>query len=63
MPLRGKVAKIHVKKGQTVKVGQPLLTIETEAETPATPRRQNPPPPWRHSETAKPLPGHNRRSD
>jgi pyruvate dehydrogenase E2 component (dihydrolipoamide acetyltransferase) len=35
-PYGGKVAKIHVNKGQTVKVGQTLLTIETEAETPAS---------------------------
>jgi pyruvate dehydrogenase E2 component (dihydrolipoamide acetyltransferase) len=34
-PYAGKVAKIHVKKGQTVKVGQTLLTIQSEAETPA----------------------------
>ncbi len=34
-PYGGKVAKIHVKKGQTVKVGQTLLTVETEAESPA----------------------------
>jgi pyruvate/2-oxoglutarate dehydrogenase complex dihydrolipoamide acyltransferase (E2) component len=33
-PYGGKVAKIHVKKGQTVKVGQTLLTIHSEAETP-----------------------------
>ena len=35
-PYGGKVAKIHVKKGQTVKVGQTLLTVESEADTPAT---------------------------
>jgi pyruvate dehydrogenase E2 component (dihydrolipoamide acetyltransferase) len=29
-PHAGKVAKIHVAKGQTIKVGQPLLTIESE---------------------------------
>ena len=31
-PYGGQVAKIHVKKGQTVKVGQVLLTVEAEAE-------------------------------
>ncbi len=34
-PYGGKVAKIHVKKGETVKVGQTLLTIQSEAEAPA----------------------------
>jgi pyruvate dehydrogenase E2 component (dihydrolipoamide acetyltransferase) len=34
-PYGGKVAKIHVKKGQTVKVGQTLITVEMEAEAPA----------------------------
>jgi pyruvate dehydrogenase E2 component (dihydrolipoamide acetyltransferase) len=34
-PYGGKVAKIHVKKGETVKVGQTLVTVESEAETPA----------------------------
>jgi pyruvate dehydrogenase E2 component (dihydrolipoamide acetyltransferase) len=29
-PHAGKVAKVHVAKGQTIKVGQPLLTIEVE---------------------------------
>ena len=37
-PHAGKVAKVHVAKGQTVKVGQPVLTIEAEAEAPATPQ-------------------------
>ncbi len=36
-PYGGKVAKIHVKKGQTVKVGQTLLTIESEIEAAAAP--------------------------
>ncbi len=31
-PHPGKVAKIHVTKGQTIKVGQPVLTIESEEE-------------------------------
>jgi pyruvate dehydrogenase E2 component (dihydrolipoamide acetyltransferase) len=34
-PYGGKIAKIHVNKGQTVKVGQTLLTVEIEAEAPA----------------------------
>ena len=34
-PYGGKVAKIHVTKGQTVKGGQTLLTVETEAEAAA----------------------------
>jgi pyruvate dehydrogenase E2 component (dihydrolipoamide acetyltransferase) len=34
-PYSGKVVKIHVKKGQTVKVGQTLLTVEMETEAPA----------------------------
>ncbi len=34
-PHAGKVAKIHVAKGQTIKVGQPLLTIESEDAEPA----------------------------
>ena len=29
-PHAGKIAKVHVAKGQTIKVGQPLLTIEAE---------------------------------
>jgi pyruvate dehydrogenase E2 component (dihydrolipoamide acetyltransferase) len=44
-PYGGKVAKIHVKKGQTVKVGQILLTIETEADTPAPTPPPKPAPP------------------
>lgn len=35
-PQAGTITKIHVKKGDTVKVGQTLLTLETEAEAPAT---------------------------
>jgi pyruvate dehydrogenase E2 component (dihydrolipoamide acetyltransferase) len=31
-PLAGKIAKIHVKKGQTVKVGQALVSVEAEEE-------------------------------
>src|SRR3972149_6427788 len=34
-PYGGKVAKIHVKKGQTIKIGQTLLTMESEVELPA----------------------------
>lgn len=30
--LAGQVTKVHVAKGQTVKVGQPLLTVKTESE-------------------------------
>lgn len=56
-PYGGKIAKIHVKKGQTIKVGQTLLTIQSEAETPAA---SPPPKPARPTvapqETAKPLP-------
>lgn len=29
-PHAGKIVKVHVQKGQTVKVGQPLLTVQTE---------------------------------
>ena len=38
-PYAGKVAKIHVRKGETVKVGQVLLTVEAEspADAPAAP--------------------------
>ncbi|MBU4272571.1 MAG: 2-oxo acid dehydrogenase subunit E2 [Planctomycetes bacterium] len=35
--LAGQVTKVHVAKGQTVKVGQPLLTVKTEVETVAKP--------------------------
>jgi pyruvate dehydrogenase E2 component (dihydrolipoamide acetyltransferase) len=44
-PYAGKVTKIHVKKGQTVKVGQTLLTIEAEVEAataPAAPKFAEP---------------------
>jgi pyruvate dehydrogenase E2 component (dihydrolipoamide acetyltransferase) len=52
-PYAGRIAKIHVKKGQTVKVGQPVLSIESEEEsikprppvapeTPATPATAEP---------------------
>ena len=34
-PHAGKVVKVHVKKGDRVKEGQTLLTLETEAEGPA----------------------------
>ena len=37
-PHAGKVVKVHVTKGQTIKVGQPLLTIEAEAEAAEKPR-------------------------
>ena len=30
-PHAGKITKVHVAKGQTVKVGQPVLSVETEA--------------------------------
>lgn len=41
-PLAGKVAKVQVAKGQTVKVGQSLLTVEVEAdaETDAKPQAE-----------------------
>ena len=31
-PHAGKITKVHVAKGQTVKVGQPVLSVEVEAE-------------------------------
>ena len=31
-PYAGKVTKVHVAKGQTLKVGQPVLSVEMEAE-------------------------------
>ena len=31
-PHAGKVVKLHVAKGQTIKVGQPVLSIEAEEE-------------------------------
>jgi len=31
-PFGGRVSKVHVKKGDTVKVGQPLLTVEGEGQ-------------------------------
>ncbi len=36
-PYAGKVVQIHVQKGETIKVGQTLLTIEAEVEVPAAP--------------------------
>jgi len=55
-PYGGKVAKIHVKKGDTVKVGQTLLTIESEAEAPAAPAPpKSPQPAAALPEIAKPL--------
>ncbi len=36
-PLAGKVTKVHVAKGQTVKVGQTVLTVEAETSAAATP--------------------------
>ena len=38
--LASQVTKVHVAKGQTVKVGQPLLTVETESETVAKPQAE-----------------------
>ena len=29
-PTAGKIAKVYVTKGQTIKVGQPVLSLETE---------------------------------
>jgi pyruvate dehydrogenase E2 component (dihydrolipoamide acetyltransferase) len=56
-PYGGKIAKIHVKKGQTVKVGQTLLTIESEAESPAVPvPPKSAQPAVASPEIAKPLP-------
>ncbi len=43
--LAGQVTKVHVAKGQTVKVGQPLLTVEVEAETVAKPQAVKKPQP------------------
>ena len=37
-PYAGKVAKVHVTQGQAVQVGQPVLSVEAEAEAPAQPR-------------------------
>lgn len=37
-PQAGKIVKVAVQKGQTIKVGQPLLTIEVEAEATEKPR-------------------------
>ena len=34
-PYAGEVTKVHVAKGQTLKVGQPVLSVEMEAEIPA----------------------------
>jgi pyruvate dehydrogenase E2 component (dihydrolipoamide acetyltransferase) len=36
-PHAGKISKIHVKKGSTVKVGQVLVTVEAEAEAATSP--------------------------
>jgi len=36
-PHAGKISKIHVKKGDTVKVGQTLLTLEPDTETAVAP--------------------------
>ena len=43
-PYPGKVAKIHVRKGETVKVGQLLLTLEAESPADAPAASQSPPP-------------------
>ena len=37
-PYAGKIAKIHVKKGTTVKVGQVLVTVEAETESAMPPQ-------------------------
>lgn len=37
-PHAGKVTKVHVTKGQTVHVGQPVLTIEAKCDAPVKPR-------------------------
>ncbi|MBN1393909.1 MAG: 2-oxo acid dehydrogenase subunit E2 [Pirellulales bacterium] len=44
-PLAGKVAKVHVAKGQAVKVGQPLLTIDAEDAADAEPQASKKPRP------------------
>jgi pyruvate dehydrogenase E2 component (dihydrolipoamide acetyltransferase) len=36
-PIAGKIVKVHVTKGQTVKVGQPVLSLETEDREEAQP--------------------------
>ena len=41
-PHAGKVARLHVTKGQTVKVGQVLATIEPESESPSGPPEPHP---------------------
>ena len=33
-PIAGKIAKLYVSKGQTIKVGQPVLSVETEEAGP-----------------------------
>lgn len=49
-PHAGKVLKIHVKKGDTIKVGQPVLSIEAEAKV----EKKEPPKPA--PQPAKPAP-------
>jgi pyruvate dehydrogenase E2 component (dihydrolipoamide acetyltransferase) len=63
-PHAGKIAKVHVKKGESVKVGQVLVSVEAEAQvaTPAAPSKsvpkENAPvaPPEAAKETDKPSP-------
>jgi len=42
-PHAGKVVKVHVRKGQKIKVGEPLITVQTEQ--PAAAPAPTPPPP------------------
>ncbi|MCC6126952.1 MAG: 2-oxo acid dehydrogenase subunit E2 [Pirellulales bacterium] len=63
-PHAGKIAKVHVKKGESVKVGQVLVSVEAEAQvaTPAAPSKsvpkENAPvaPPEAAKESDKPSP-------
>jgi pyruvate dehydrogenase E2 component (dihydrolipoamide acetyltransferase) len=57
-PYAGKVAKVHVTQGQAVKVGQPVLSVEAEAESPVKPRPVVAPPhpsPLPEGEGTKPV--------
>jgi len=57
-PYAGKVAKVHVTQGQAVQVGQPVLSVEAEAEAPVKPRPAVAPPhpsPLPEGEGTKPV--------
>ena len=53
-PHAGKITKVHVAKGQTLKVGQPVLSVEAEAESPRS-RHRRPQSRERRSQPAKQL--------